>query len=265
MSEVKQLDFEGNHREPPRLPAEPDGPPYCSAPECGETTEEVCESCGQPLCDDCECPSCVRCAYCEVLATHEHHETHGMVGDAGSEHEGQPLCETCYCEARIAATIMFSDDSEYPAYISDTRNDTEGVFTVRWVSTDAWRGHYRADSETWEQVHNDCALAYSRDEENLASFDELLRGLLDEHGIPWARVICGTSNVFSAGYELWIPKDHRADYDTLIDEAKQAAEKELRDPADFTTTALTGRDPEDCDDEDRLFALVGSVLLAGSR
>jgi hypothetical protein len=279
MTELKQLDFDGNEHEPPQLPADPlDLPLEC---DCGREAKQPCEQCGRPLCDvcaepcdackrwfcgECECPDCIECGSCGEKMIKKDFEDAGTYGDEHSELEGKRLHGYCYDESRVGATIRYSDQLDQPAArISDTMNETEGEFMLGYVHTDGWRGYYNVSSDTWVQVHDDCALSYSADEKKLAQFDELMRGLLDEQGIRWARVICGTSNVFSAGYELWIPRDHRADYDTLIREAKQAAEKELRDPADFTMTALTGKDPMDCDDEDRLFALVGSMLLAGSR
>lgn len=187
-------------------------------------------------------------------------------GDEGTEYGGDPLCEMCYYEAEPCATVVFGEDSEEcPSYITPTRNDTEGQFTCHWVSTDPWRGHYRLQSDGWVRVHDDCILAYSRDEQNLKRFDELMRELLSQHDIPYARGFPRTSNVFSCGYELWIPEEEQTRYEELIMRAKKAAESELRDPWAFNVTALTGKDPEDCDSTDRLFALVGSMLLAGGR
>jgi len=200
------------------------------------------------------------------MMSKEYMETEGTYGDEHSELEGKPLHEYCYCESRVGASIRYSDQlDQLAARISDTMNETEGEFMLGYVRTDAWRGYYNVSSDIWVQVHDDCALGWSDDEKRLAQFDELLRGLLDEQGIRWARVICGSSNLFSSGYELWIPAEDQKRYDELIAEAKAAAEKELRDPWEFTATALTGKGAAERTATDDTFALLGSIILSGDR
>lgn len=205
------------------------------------------------------------CAYCEDEI--EDPDDYGMTGDEGTEYAGQNLHESCYSEPEPCATLVFSDggpqdQGEYPYYITPTRNDTEGVFAVKWVSTDPWRGYYDLASDTWEQVHTDCILSYSEDAENLKRFDELLQDLLNREEIRYIRGFPRTSNLFSCGYELWIPKEDKDRYDALIAQAKEAHQKELRDPSSFRLTALTGKDPGECDEKDRLFALLGGLILS---
>lgn len=273
------MDFDGNEHEPPRLPPDSlDLPLQC---DCEREAKQPCEHCGRPLCDDCaevcagckrwfcdecDCPDCVECASCGEMMSKEYMENESICGDEHSELDGKPLHEHCYCESRVGASVRYSDQLDQPAArISDTMNETEGDFMLGYVHTDGWRGYYNVSSETWVQVHDDCALGWSADEEKLAQFDELLRGLLDKNGIRWARVICGSSNVFSSGYELYIPKDEKGRYDELIAEAKAAAEKELRDPWDFAATALTGKDRAERTATDDTFALLGSIILAGDQ
>jgi len=279
MTELKQLDFEGNEHEPPidpPWPLEEGAECECGSPATGrcqacgaarcEDCAPNCGGCKRPVCIECECPDCVECANCGEMMSKEYMETEGTYGDEHSELEGKPLHEYCYCESRVGASIRYSDQlDQLAARISDTMNETEGEFMLGYVRTDAWRGYYNVSSDIWVQVHDDCALGWSDDEKRLAQFDELLRGLLDEQGIRWARVICGSSNLFSSGYELWIPAEDQKRYDELIAEAKAAAEKELRDPWEFTATALTGKGAAERTATDDTFALLGSIILSGDR
>lgn len=200
------------------------------------------------------------CAYCEEPITNLPDD--GYVGDEGTEYEGQALHANCYHEPEPCAVIVFGDNDDYPSYITPTRDDTEGVFSVAWVSTDPWRGYYQLQSSSWVKVHEDCILSYSKDEANLKAFNDLLVQLLRERGIPFARAFPRTSNVFSTGYELWIPKEQFEEWHEFISKPMEQAKKELRDSWEFTQTAITGKDPDQCDENDKLVSLIGGVLLS---
>lgn len=202
------------------------------------------------------------CAWCEEPIEDE--INHAM-GDQGTSLEGESLHDHCYMEAEPSATVIFGDNEDYPSYITPTRDETEGKFRVAWHSTDGWRGYYELSSDSWVKVHDDCILSYSKDSHNLKEWDDLAMELLREHGIPFARAFPRTSNLFSTGYELWIPAEKEAEFKELISERLEQAKKELRSSWEFTQTAITGKDPDQCDEKDKLVSLIGGVLLGGRR
>ena len=201
------------------------------------------------------------CAYCEEEITRP--DEMAISGEEYSEYEGQPLHDHCYWEAPEMAVIIFGDNEDYPSYITPTRDDTEGIFSVAWHSTDPWRGYYKLSSGSWVKVHDDYILSMSKDEANLKKWDDLAMELLREHGIPFARAFPRTSNLFSTGYELWIPAEKEAEFEELISNKLEQPKEELRNSWEFTQTAITGKDPDQCDEKDKLVSLIGGVLLGG--
>jgi hypothetical protein len=127
-------------------------------------------------------------------------------GDSGTIYEDKPLCESCYYEDGPAAVIYFGKDND-PYTISSTRNETDGIFRVKWIRTDPWRGYYTVESDEYSLVNTAELLAYHQGEEMLAEFDKMIRELFDEYGIDYARVFCRSSNVFFQNYEIFVKKD----------------------------------------------------------
>ena len=186
------------------------------------------------------------------------------LGDPGTYYEGEPLCEFCYFGDEPCATVLYGDDDE-PHVISYTRNETGGDFRVRWVSIDPWRGYYEAESSVYVRLHEDCILAYSRDAEELKSFDEKIRELLDKLGVRYARVFTRSSNLFSTGYDLYVHReDLKGEKAVLLVAALNILRIRYRDPVRFKITALTGKTgPEDFDEKDLLLAEAYDRLATG--
>ena len=141
------------------------------------------------------------------------------VGDKGTYFEGKPLCETCYFEDESCATVFYSKDKT-PYIISETRNETEGDFKVKWVSTDPWRGYYETKSENYSLVNTAELLAYHESEKMLKQFDERIRELFDEHDIDHARVFARSSNVFYQNYDLYVKKEQEFLGRLLVEKTK---------------------------------------------
>lgn len=163
-------------------------------------------------------------------------------------------------EADPQATVVYSDEEEYPHTITDWENDTD--FDVKWVSTDAWRGYYDSycPDKSWKKLHTDNILSYSADAEQLHQMDEELQEELKARGIKFARVFARSSNVFSSGYDFYVPTTY---YDEVKGIAKKLA-KQYRDPARYESTALTGKDPEDLTEEDKAFVTGAKLIRAGA-
>ena len=178
-------------------------------------------------------------------------------------------CVTCYaCEeyerSEPPATIYIYNDEGYeedmPHTVGHYINDTEGTFNVSWVSTDAWRGHYEAQSDTYQEIYDDWILAYSKDAEELKKFDEVMIKAMKEAGIRFAKVFTRSSNVFFIGNELWVHKDDMDKFKKLGKLLNEAIEK-YRNPTRYTITALTGKDPDECTEEEKLWAIVSASIL----
>ena len=123
--------------------------------------------------------------------------------------------------------------------------------------TDPWRGYFDIDKsklKNWKILHEDVALAGSEDAEELRKFDEKIREELVKRDIVHARLILGTSNLFSSGYTLMIrAKDvNKADLVYLYALVGMLRLR-YRDDERFIITALTGKtSTKDFTKEDRL-------------
>ena len=129
------------------------------------------------------------------------------------------MCETCYEEDEPCATVFYGND-ETPYTISHARNETDGLFRVKWIPTDPWRGHYATESDEYSLVNTAELLAWHESEEMLANFDKRVRELYDEHGIDYARVFARSSNVFYQNYDLYAKKEQYLPAYLLANKAK---------------------------------------------
>ena len=176
------------------------------------------------------------------------------------------VCETCweYDRSEHVTTVRFSNDDDLLDVhtIGMYHNDTDGEFGVKWVSDGGWRGHsVIVPSKRWKQLHSDAILSMSEDAQNLEDFDKALRAQLRKMDIRWARVISTTSNIFCCGYDFYVEAKHFKKAEALV---RQLA-KTWRDPAEFAITALTGKSAREATPTDKVFAAIGSAMLAESK
>jgi hypothetical protein len=157
----------------------------------------------------------MKCSICEEKIK----KTEVYFGDKGTFYENKPLCESCYYEDEPCATVFYKGDDQ-PYVISHTRDETEGDFSVKWHSTDPWRGYYETKSEKYALVNTAELLAYHESEKMLKQFDERIRELFDEHNIDYARVFARSSNVFYQNYDLYVKKDQALVAKLLVEKAK---------------------------------------------
>ena len=158
----------------------------------------------------------MKCAICDKRIK----KSEAYVGDEGTLYEGNPLCESCYYEDEPCATVIYVRE-DTPYIISDTRNETEGDFKVRWHSTDPWRGYYETSSEKYALVNTAELLAWHESEEMLKEFDGRIRELFDEQGVDYARAFARSSNLFYQNYDLYVKKDQALIAHLLVAKAKQ--------------------------------------------
>lgn len=162
-------------------------------------------------------------------------------------------------ESEAGATVLYGKNDEDIHTIGNYHNDTEGDFWVTWHSTDAWRGYYDVESKKWTNVHSDNILSYSEDSEDLKKFDEALQDALVAKHIEFARVFTRSSNVFSNGYDFFVPKEEAKKVEGI---AKNLAKK-FRDPDKYEFTVLTGANPSEATPHDKMFVEAVHELKKG--
>lgn len=188
------------------------------------------------------------CVACERPLMDDDHTTDG---------KGKPLCHACmaYDESEPYSTVVYWDG--HKATIGHYHNDTEGDFQANWEG-EGYRGHYSVTcSAKWSLLHSDGILAMSNDANELKEFDDHLTEALKEKGIKWARVISRSSNLFFAPYDLFVEARRLKDVERIVKHLSSV----YRDPVRYNVTALTGKDPKDCDDRDIAFASIASKIL----
>jgi len=168
--------------------------------------------------------------------------------------EGNPIATISVFEGGEEHKIVIS---EYDIY-DESGRDYGYDFEPKWHSTDAWRGYYEMEAKGWTQVHEDTSLAYSEDSRELKNFDEKLVEELKARGIPVARVVSSTSNLFSSSVDYFVRDKNQADVKDIVDKLKKKHRSEER----FTSTALTGADPP-YSKKDKQFVLGAKMVKAG--
>ena len=204
------------------------------------------------------------------------------------------VCESCYeydLDEPIALFTLFMPDGGrmkgivgcyryevYEDFEADARPN-RGAYSLaedlaeflldnlEWIPTDPWRGYYDIKSsnenDKWVKVDSDCILAYSKDSEELKKHaDNLIETLLNI-GVAVAQVITRTSNLFSSGWDLYAYKPHMDQLKTLLIKYKVAEGRlKYRNSERFILTALTGKDPDQADECDRLFVRIAKRILS---
>lgn len=176
----------------------------------------------------------VKCVSCENKFLKE---------DMTSTFDNDPICESCLSDDQLepAAWVfhILNQDEEFSMRIGRYFNETDGDFTVSWHNSDGWRGYYEVVSEKYTKIHDDCALSYSEDEQNLKQFDEILTELARKHKIGIVRVVTRTSNLFSMGVDYFVHNSHLKKYNRIIEQVN-SAKKGLRDSHAFNMTVING-------------------------
>ncbi len=212
------------------------------------------------VCSDCEEP--FKCEGCGEFFPQE--QINDLVSIDGVQ--GERLCERCednyISDDRMEpiATVIYSDGKR--ATIGQYHDDTDGDFIITYNRTDVWRGHYDVESTKYYITHSDCILSFSDDEKDLKNFDDALRQALDELGIKYARVLTRTSNICSQGYDFFVEKSKAGLVTSVVEKFKEI----YRDPVRFHQTAMTGKNPDDADfdEKDELFSALSAIILSGT-
>lgn len=208
---------------------------------------------------DTECISCGE----KAIDLHKRHIY--LVEDAPPTTDKGWVCGGCIeqDESEPCATVIYGDRPEEPCTVGDYHDTTDGDFRVKWHSTDAWRGYYEVESDTYEKVHDDCILSGSRDAEELKDFDDKLREHCDKQGIRYARVFTRTSNVFSQGYDFFVHKEDVKEVKKwMLVAVVIGLRARYRDSERFKLIALTGKDAHDT--KDKILGKAYDLIEAGT-
>jgi len=155
----------------------------------------------------------VRCECCGELVERDR----VWPGDEGTHYEGKPVCERCWdsdFDDAPCATVYYGRpdpddgyDTDQVCRIGAIRNETEGVFRVKWVPTDPWRGYYEVESDYYVQVFTDSILSGHESEAMLKELHDRALERFELAGIDFVRVFCRSSNLFCTHFDLWVKRE----------------------------------------------------------
>jgi hypothetical protein len=159
------------------------------------------------------------------------------------------VCESCYYDDDPIGTVKYPDGSMMQVRshraeligsngeaFAEINSAAELDFTFKWVSRNAWRGYYAAESKDYKLVHSDAVLAGSDDAKNLEQFGKMVITLLKANKIRYAIVSTSTSNICSSGLDFFVHNKDMKKYKKL-ESAIDKLESELRDSDTFKATA----------------------------
>ena len=146
------------------------------------------------------------------------------------EHEDEEVCEDCYYSCEPYATVIEGLNKESPSTVSryqlnnyETNNDavTELLKSVKWYSSDAWRGHYKGESPTGytEVLNSWICPTDGHTPDNLTTVIHDLHESGELEGYDYLICLPCTSNVFSMGVEVYVNKDQFKEFNEFVNQA----------------------------------------------
>lgn len=154
-----------------------------------------------------------KCISCEVSLEDIIKEYGKDAVEDGYQLEVGFLCYPCAeYDLSEAPLTVYHKREEYPRrignYISDYWLDgEEAPFSMEWVPTDAWRGHYEVKpNDSLVKVFDDAILSYHESEAMLKVLHNISMKAFDLTDIDYYRVFSRTSNVFCTNLDFYIEK-----------------------------------------------------------
>lgn len=154
-----------------------------------------------------------KCISCEVSIEDIIKEYGNDAVDDGYQLETGFLCYPCAeYDLSEAPLTVYHKREEYPKrighYISDYWLDgDESPFSMQWVPTDAWRGHYETKaSDTLAKIFSDSILSYHESEQMLKVLHDIVMKAFDLTDIDYYRIFSRTSNVFCTNLDFYVEK-----------------------------------------------------------
>jgi hypothetical protein len=158
--------------------------------------------------------STIKCISCEVEIENE---DYAMSSERG-ETEGQPVCESCFHESTPFASAGRNREESYHVtefYNSAAYEDasiSEYFESIKWISSDAWRGYYEGKTpKGYTQMVDGWfgAVDGHFPNDSIERFHEIWEsGILEGMGIDLFMSSLTTSNLFSNGIEVYVSNDH---------------------------------------------------------
>jgi len=154
------------------------------------------------------------CISCEEEIENEDY----MMPSERGESEGEPVCESCFYESTPYASAARNTEESYHVtefYNSATYEDdpiAEYFESLKWISSDAWRGHYEGEAPSgYEQMVDGWfgTVDGHFPTDSIERFHEVWEsGTLEELGVDLFMAAPITSNVFACGIEVYVSNDH---------------------------------------------------------
>jgi hypothetical protein len=191
-----------------------------------------------------------KCISCEVSLEDIIKEYGKDAVEDGYQLEVGFLCYPCaeYDLSEAPLTVYHKKD-EYPKKIGNYISDywlegEESPFSMEWVPTDAWRGHYETKAgDSIAKIFSDSILSYHESEQMLKVLHDIAIKAFDLTDIDYYRVFSRTSNVFCTNLDFYVEKAKEELGKEIIDVTKKFVNYD--DPV-FSTGILFPRDqPED--------------------
>ena len=143
------------------------------------------------------------------------------------ENEGKTICENCYSDSeQVGSIVAYLNGEKYNITVTDFTVFSDDIIpeiiqdlvnTIKWKSTDGWRGFYECTEPTnYEHVVDTWFCGF--DGHNLDDNGFLLEKKLDSEDIPEFDLIVlflRTSNVFSTGLDVYTKADQKEYLDWL--------------------------------------------------
>lgn len=143
-----------------------------------------------------------------------------------AEYKGKRLCENCFnddkndpigtvieCLKGERNTVKVGEYCYHGDIVSPEAKDL--IRSIAWHSSDAWRGYYEGKApEGWEEVVDTwfCGMDGTNVEGDLEKFHEKWEDKNETPRFPMLVVFLRTSNVFSTGATIYVPKVHKNDF-----------------------------------------------------
>lgn len=187
-----------------------------------------------------------KCISCELSLEDIIKEYGNEAVEDGYRTEQGFLCYPCaeYDLSEAPLTVYHGRD-EFPQrigrYVSDYWMDGEDApFSMEWVPTDEWRGHYETKANNGlKQVFSDAVLTYHESEHMLKALHDIAMKAFDETGTDYYRVFSRTSNLFCTNLDFYVEGEKEELGKQIIEATKRYVNYD--DPV-FSTGILFPRD-----------------------
>ena len=156
----------------------------------------------------------LKCISCDEVIDNEDNMMTSERGDS----EGEPVCDDCFYNSTPFASAARNAEGSYHVtefYNTAICEDTaiaEYFESVKWHSSDGWRGYYEGDAPSgYKQMVDGWfgTVDGHFPQDSIERFHEVWEsGILEELGVDMFMAAPITSNVFACGIEVYVSNDN---------------------------------------------------------